>query len=89
MAQGCYLFTIRAHGINGDGQPITRLQRVRFTVATTTSNGQYVDIIGFAVFQVDTVISNEITGHAVSPISADPGDPALRRAQRARLVRWN
>jgi hypothetical protein len=89
MAQGCYLFTIRAHGINGDGQPITRLQRVRFTVATTTSNGQYVDIIGFAVFQVDTVISNEITGHAVSPISADPGDPALRRAQRARLVPWN
>ncbi len=89
MSQGCYLFTIRAHGINGDGQPITRLQRVRFTVATTTSNGQYVDIIGFAVFHVDDVSANEITGHAVSPISADPGHQSLRRAQRARLVPWN
>jgi hypothetical protein len=89
MSQGCYLFTIRAHGINGDGQPITRLQRVRFTVATTTSSGQYVDIIGFAVFQVDGISANQITGHAVSPISADPGDPSLRRAQRPRLVPWS
>ncbi len=89
LAQGCYMFTIRAHGTNGDGQPVTRLQRIRFTVATTTSSGQYVDIIGFAVFQIDTIGANEISGHAVSPISADPGDPNLRRAQRARLVPWS
>ena len=83
------MFTVRAHGTKGDGQPVTHLQRVRFTVATTTSSGQYVDIIGFAVFQIDTISSNSITGHAVSGISADPGDPNLRRAQRARLVPWS
>lgn len=88
LAQGCYMFTIRARGTNGDGQPITRLQRVRFTVATTTSSGQYVDIIGFAVFQVDGIGANSITGRAVSGISADPQDQLLRRAQRARLVPW-
>lgn len=88
LSQGCYLFNIRASGTNGDGQPVTHLATIRFTVATTTSSGQYVDIIGFAVFQIDTITSNDILGHAVSGISADPQDPALRRAQRARLVPW-
>jgi Flp pilus assembly protein TadG len=88
LAQGCYLFNIRATGTNGDGQPVTHLQTVRFTVATTTSSGQYVDVIGFAVFQIDTITANDILGHAVSGISADPNDPTLRRAQRARLVPW-
>ena len=55
----------------------------------TPSSGQYVDIIGFAVFQIDAVGSNDIIGHAVTGISADPNDPALRRAQRARLVPWS
>ena len=88
LGQGCYMFTVRAHGTNGDGQPVTRLQRVRFTVATTTSSGQYVDIIGFAVFQIDGITTNTITGRAVSGISADASDQSLRRAQRARLVPW-
>ena len=52
LTQGCYLFTVRAHGTNGDGQPVTHLATVRFTVATTETSGQYVDIIGFAVFHV-------------------------------------
>jgi Flp pilus assembly protein TadG len=88
LSQGCYMFTIRAHGTNGDGQPVTRLERVRFTVAASSSSGQYVDIIGFAVFQIDGITANDITGRAVSGISADPGDQTLRRAQRARLVPW-
>jgi hypothetical protein len=89
LAQGCYLFTIRAHGTNGDGQPVTHLETFRFTVATTESIGQYVDIIGFSVFEVDQITANDILGHAVSGIYADPNDPNLRRAQRARLVPWN
>ena len=89
LPQGCYLFDIRATGTNGDGQPVTHLATVRFTVATTPSNGQYVDVIGFAVFQIDDITSNDIIGHAVSGISADPNDPTLRRAQRARLVPWS
>ena len=89
LTQGCYLFTIRGHGINSNGQPVTHLETVRFTVATTTSSGQYVDVIGFAVFQIDAIGSNDILGHAVTGIAADPNDGTLRRAQRPRLVPWS
>ncbi|HVM24458.1 MAG TPA: pilus assembly protein TadG-related protein [Candidatus Limnocylindrales bacterium] len=89
LAQGCYQFTVRATGTNGDNQPVTRLAVMRFTVATTSSSGQYVDIIGFGVFEVMGTTANSIDVRAVSPIRADPGDDALRRAQRARLVPWS
>lgn len=89
MSQGCYMFTLRGTGTNADGQPVTHLETVRFTVAATTSGGEYVDIIGFAVFEIDAIGSNDIQGHAVSPIYASPHDPGLRRAQRARLVPWS
>jgi len=89
LAQGCYLFTLRAYGTNGDAQPVTHLQSIRFTVATTTSSGQYVDIMGFAVFQVDAITANDIMGHAITGVQADPNNEALRRAQRARLVPWS
>ena len=89
LAQGCYLFNIRGHGTNSDGQPVTHLDTVRFTVASSSSSGQYVDVIGYAVFHIDSIDSNDIIGHAVSGISADPQDPSLRRAQRSRLVPWS
>ncbi len=62
--------------------------QVTFTVATTASHGQYVDIIGFVVFEVASVDANSVTGRAVSPVAADANDSTLRRAQRARLVPW-
>ena len=83
-----HVHAARARGTNGDGQPVTHLQLVRFTVATTTSSGQYVDIIGFTVFQIDDITSNDILGHAITGVYADPNNQALRRAQRARLVPW-
>ena len=89
LTQGCYLFTIRGHGTNSNGQPVVHLETVRITVATTATSGQYVDIIGYAVFQIDAIGGNDIVGHAVTGISANPNDPTLRRAQRARLVPWS
>jgi Flp pilus assembly protein TadG len=88
LAPGCYRFDVRAHGTNGDGQPVVHLQPITFTVATTTSTGSYVDIIGFSVFEVTAMDPNSIFGRAVSGVYADPNDPALRRAQRARLQPW-
>lgn len=88
LAPGCYRFNLRAHGINGDGQPVVHLQPITFTVATTSSDGTYVDIIGFAVFKVTTLDANSIAGRAVSGVYADPNDVALRRAQVARLIPW-
>ncbi|MGI8657677.1 MAG: pilus assembly protein TadG-related protein [Candidatus Limnocylindria bacterium] len=89
LAAGCYRFNVRATGTNGDGQPVTHIQPMTFTVATTDAGGQYVDIIGFGVFQVTNVDANSITGKAVTGVFGDPNDLALRRAQRPRLVPWS
>lgn len=89
LAQGCYRFTLRGHGTNSDDQPVTHLASVRFSVAQSSLGGGYVDIIGFAVFEIDSIDSISLRGHAVSAIYANPQDPGLRRAQRARLQPWS
>lgn len=89
LASGCYQFVLRATGTNGDGQPVTHLQTVRFTVASSATGGEYVDIIGFTVFEVRQITGNDIIGRAVTGIYADPSDSFLRRAQQPRLVPWN
>jgi len=89
LASGCYSFVVRATGTNGDGQPVTHLLPITFTVATTQSSGQYVDVIGFAVFEVTSLSANSIDGRAVTGITGDPMDQMLRRAQRPRLLPWN
>ena len=88
LAAGCYRFDLRATGTNGDGQPVTHLQPITFTVATSSSSGSYVDIIGFAVFEITAYDANSITAKAVTGVYADPNDQALRRAQLARLIAW-
>ena len=85
---GCYRFNVRASGTNADGQPVTHVQPVTFTVATSASSGSYVDIIGFSVFKITAVDSNSISGQAVSGAYADPNANGLRRAQTPRLVAW-
>jgi hypothetical protein len=88
LAPGCYRFNVRAYGTNGDGQPVVHIQPITFTVATTASGGSYVDVIGFAVFEVTDLNSNAISGRAVTGVYADQNDQNLRRAQRARLQPW-
>jgi hypothetical protein len=89
LAAGCYQFTLRAQGVNGDGQPVVRLEHVRFSVAATAGPSEYVDIIGFAVFEVTEASNNEIWGQAITGLYADPNALELRAAQRPRLVPWN
>jgi Flp pilus assembly protein TadG len=88
LAPGCYRFNVRAYGTNGDGQPVVHIQPVTFTVATTSSDGAYVDIDGFAVFEITGIDSNSILGRAVTGVAADSNDASLRRAQQARLIPW-
>ena len=47
---------------------MTHIQPITFTVATTASWRLYVDIIGFAVFEVTDINSNAISGRAVSGV---------------------
>lgn len=88
LASGCYRFNVRAYGTNGDGQPVVHLLPITVYVATTASGGNYVDVTGFAVFQITGSDPNSIFGRAVSGVYADPNSAYLRRAQRARLAPW-
>jgi Flp pilus assembly protein TadG len=88
LAAGCYSFNLRGTGTNGAGQPVVHLASVSFTVATASSSGSYVDIIGFAAFEITDIGSNSITAHAVSGVYADPRDQNLRSVQIARLLPW-
>lgn len=88
LAPGCYKFNVRAYGTNGSGQPVVHLLPITFTVATQSSDGAYVDVIGFGVFEITAIDSNSIFGRAVSAVVADQNDSTLRRAERARLSPW-
>jgi hypothetical protein len=89
LASGCYLFTVRAHATNSVGQPVTRLATATLYVVSEPTEGEYVEIIGFAAFEIESIGSNTITGRAISPICADPDCAALRAVQRARLIPWS
>ena len=89
LASGCYLFTVRAHATNSDGQPVTRLATATLYVVSEPTDGEYVEIIGFAAFEIDNIVSNTITGRAISPICGDPDCAELRAVQRARLIPWS
>jgi Flp pilus assembly protein TadG len=88
LASGCYMFTVRAQATNSDGQPVTRLATATLYVVSEPTEGEYVEIIGFAAFEVESVAFNTITGRAISPICADPDCAQLRAVQRARLIPW-
>ena len=89
LASGCYKFNVRARGINGSSQPVTHLGVATIYVVEQPSEGEYVDIIGFAMFEVAGIDANTITGRAISEICADPDCAALRQVQRARLIPWS
>lgn len=89
LASGCYLFTVRAQATNSDGQPVTRLATATLYVVSEPTDGEYVEIIGFAAFEIESIASNTITGRAISRICADPNCAELRAVQRARLIPWS
>lgn len=89
LSAGTYEFIVRAKGTNGAGQPVTHLLPITFSVVNPPSGGNYVDIIGFAVFEVTGVTANSIEGRTISAVTASSEDWALRRAQRPRLVPWD
>jgi hypothetical protein len=89
LGSGCYLFVMRAHGVNADGEPVVRLRHVQFSVAATSGPNEYVDILGFAVFEMTDVNPNSFSGRAITGVHADPNAYELRAAQRPRLIPWN
>ena len=89
LASGCYLFTVRAHATNSDGQPVTRLATATLYVVSEPTDGEYVEIIGFGAFEIESIASNTIIGRAISPVCANPDCAELRAVQRPRLIPWS
>ncbi len=89
LGSGCYLFVMRAHGVNADGEPVVRLRHVQFSVAATSGPSEYIDILGFAVFEITDANPNSFSGRAITGVNADPNAYELRAAQRPRLIPWN
>lgn len=80
---------LRAYGVDGNGKKVTRVLQFQTGVNVTTSNSEkYVDVIGYAVFKIQAIDSNDVTGYAISGTYLDPSDPALAIAKDFRLVPW-
>ena len=93
LANGTHRFVVRVTGMNGEATPrsVTRLYPIEVTIGDggSSSNDEYVDIVGFAVMRIAAADSNTVTAYAITPVIPDMNDPALRRGQVARLVPWD
>jgi hypothetical protein len=89
LAPGVYDVTLTVWGTNGDGQKVTRQYPFTIAVATSSTQSEYLDIEGFAVFRVTRTTSNEMEGYAISDVYASQNDPRLRRGQTVRLIAWS
>jgi len=90
LAPGNYDLVLRSTGTNRDSQPVTHLTPIMFHVATGSTNLNYVDIMGWAVFRIVAMSSpNYVSGYAITPLVQDPTDSRLRHGQVPKLVPWN
>jgi hypothetical protein len=68
---------------------VTHLLQITLEVAVTAGGAtQYADVIGYAVFEVTAIDSNDVSGRAITGSYADPNDPALAVGRKIGLVPW-
>jgi Flp pilus assembly protein TadG len=87
-------FTGWIRGFGNDGETSSRrVNRVlQFRTATNITAGgttEYTDIVGYAVFKITAVSSNEAKGKAITGTYLDPNDPAVAIGKDYRLVPWD
>ena len=84
-----YTGWIRASGLDEDGKKVTRLLKVRTGVNIAEGGTtEYVDILGFAVFEVTAIDSNDVSGKAVTGWTNNPNDSAVAVGKKLGLVPW-
>ncbi|HKY51698.1 MAG TPA: pilus assembly protein TadG-related protein [Candidatus Limnocylindria bacterium] len=49
---------------------------------------QYADVLGYTVFEITAINSNDVSGRAITGAYTDPNDPALAIGRKWRLVPW-
>jgi len=68
---------------------VTHLLEVTLEVALVSGGAtQYADVIGYAVFEVTQIDSNDVYGRAITGAYNDPNDPALAVGRKIGLVPW-
>jgi len=84
-----YTGWVRAFGTDQSGAKVTRLLKIRTAVDVTEGGTtEYVDVIGFAVFEITAIDSNDVRGKAVTGWSTNVNDAALAIGKKYGLVPW-
>ena len=68
---------------------VTHLLEVTLEVGVIAGGAtQYVDVLGYTVFKITAINSNDVSGRAVSGIYTDPDDIAVSAGKKIGLVPW-
>lgn len=86
--QKTYDFVVTASGTNSSAQLIRRQVGGQVLSQSTSDNANYIDITGFAAYQITAIDANSVTGQAISRVYSSAFDPALRAVLTPRLVPW-
>ncbi len=87
--QNTYTGWIRTVANDRSGHPVVKLWQVRLDVDQAGGGTtKYVDVIGFAAYEITAYDSNDVYGRAVTGTYLDPSDPALAIGKKIGLVPW-
>jgi len=91
VAGQAYTGWIRAFGTDAvvNGKKVTKVLKIT-TAVNVTSGGttDFVDVVGYAVFEITAIDSNDVKGKAVSGTLLNVNDPALALGKKLSLVPW-
>lgn len=89
VAGQTYTGWIRAFGTDTAGKKVTKVLKIT-TAVNATSGGatDFVDVIGYAVFEITAIDSNDVKGKAVSGTILNVNDAALALGKKISLVPW-
>ena len=88
-SENSYYGWVRFVGRDAAGHPVVKLREVHLDVDQATGGTtEYVDVIGYAAYQITRMDSNDVYGRAVSPAYLDPNDSALSVGKKITLVPW-
>ena len=81
---------VRATGLDDvTNKRVTHLLEVTLEVGVVAGGAtQYVDVLGYTVFVVTAIDSNDVYGRAITGVYADPNDPVLAIGRKVGLVPW-
>ncbi|HET6584734.1 MAG TPA: hypothetical protein VFG69_14855, partial [Nannocystaceae bacterium] len=87
--QTTYFGWVRTTALDRNGHPVTHVWQVTLDVDQQSGGTtDYVDVIGYAAFEITYLDSNDVYGRAVTGAYLDPNDPALAIGKKISLVPW-